>query len=179
MVELSLSHSFANDEKASREWGGKQDTLKVIQQLERAEATGRMVINLDKVQRCRSRDALTLENGDELMVPRAPNHVQVAGQVYVATSHLYDESRSIKDYVELSGGSTVLGRLDHTYVIQANGEVLNLKGKRSSRSIARQNVMPGARIYVPINVDRMNPTEKAQSWVSTLAQAAILAGIVL
>lgn len=179
MVELSLSHSFANDEKASREWGGKQDTLKVIQQLERAEATGRMVVNLDKVQRCRSRDALALENGDELMVPRAPNHVQVAGQVYVATSHLYDESRSIKDYVELSGGSTVLGRLDHTYVIQANGEVLNLKGKRSSRSIARQNVMPGARIYVPINVDRMNPTEKAQTWVSTLAQAAILAGIVL
>jgi polysaccharide export outer membrane protein len=39
--------------------------------------------------------------------------------------------------------------------------------------------MPGARIYVPINVDRMNPTEKAQSWVSTLAQSAILAGIVL
>ncbi|EAQ96642.2 SLBB domain-containing protein [Congregibacter litoralis] len=179
MVELSLSHSFRNDEKSSHEWGGKQDTLRVIQQLERAEATGRMVVNLDRVQRCRSRDALALENGDELMVPRMPNHVQVSGQVYVATSHLYDEDRSIKDYVELSGGSTVLGRLDHTYVVQANGEVLNLKGKRSSRKIARQNVMPGARIYVPINVDRMNPTEKAQSWVSTLAQAAILAGIVL
>ncbi|MFK8040885.1 MAG: SLBB domain-containing protein [Congregibacter sp.] len=179
MVELSLSHSFRNDEKSSHEWAGKQDTLRVIQQLERAEATGRMVVDLDRVQRCRSRDALALENGDELMVPRIPNHVQVAGQVYVATSHLYDEERSIKDYVELSGGSTVLGRVDHTYVIQANGEVLNLKGKRSSRTIARKNVMPGARIYVPINVDRMNPTEKAQSWVSTLAQAAILAGIVL
>ncbi|WOJ97788.1 SLBB domain-containing protein [Congregibacter brevis] len=179
MVELSLSHSFRNDEKSSHEWAGKQDTLRVIQQLERAEATGRMVVDLDRVQRCRSRDALALENGDELTVPRMPNHVQVAGQVYVATSHLYDEERSIKDYVELSGGSTVLGRLDHTYVIQANGEVLNLKGKRSSRTIAKKNVMPGARIYVPINVDRMNPTEKAQSWVSTLAQAAILAGIVL
>jgi protein involved in polysaccharide export with SLBB domain len=179
MVELSLSHSFRNEEKASHEWAGKQDTLKVIRQLERAEATGRMVVDLDRVQRCRKRDALVLENGDRLYVPQRPNHVQVAGQVYVATSHLYDKSRSIRDYVELSGGSTVLGRLDHTYVIQPNGEVLNLKGSRSSRSIARQNVMPGARIYVPINVDRMNPTEKAQSWVSTLAQAAILAGIVL
>jgi protein involved in polysaccharide export with SLBB domain len=179
MVELSLSHSFRNEEKASHEWAGKQDTLKVIRQLERAEATGRMVVDLDRVQRCRARDALVLENGDRLLVPREPNHVQVAGQVYVATSHLYDKSRSIRDYVALSGGSTVLGRMDHSYVIQANGEVLSLKGSRNSRRIARQNVMPGARIYVPINVDRMNPTEKALSWVSTLAQAAILAGIIL
>ena len=179
MVDLSLSHSYNNEEKASHEWAGKQDTLRVIQQLERAQATGRMVVDLARVQRCRGNDALVLENGDRLMVPRQPNHVQVAGQVYVATSHLYDEERSIKDYVELSGGNTVLGRLDHTYVIQANGEVLNLKGKRNSRAITRRDVMPGARIYVPLNVDRMNPTEKAQTWVSTLAQSAILAGIIL
>lgn len=179
MVELSLSHSFNNEQKVSHEWGGKQDTLKVIRQLERAEANGRMVVDMDRVQRCRGRDALVLENGDQLLVPRVPNHVQVAGQVYVTTSHLYDQDRTIRDYVELSGGHTVLGRIDHTYVVQANGEVLNLKGSRSSKSIARKKVMPGARIYVPLNVDRMNPTEKAQSWVSTLAQSAILAGILL
>ena len=179
MVELSLSHSFNNAEKYSHEWAGKQDTLRVIRQLERAEATGRMVVDLDRVQRCRRKDALVLENGDRLFVPREPNHVQVAGQVYVATSHLYEPERSIKDYVELSGGHTVLGRIQHTYVIQANGEVLNLKGSRKSKRIARTKVMPGARIYVPLNVDRMNPTEKAQTWVSTLAQSAILAGIVL
>ncbi len=179
MIELSLSHSVKNEEKASHEWAGKQDTLRVIRQLERAKATGRMVVDLDRVQRCRRRDALVLEDGDRLDVPRMPNHVQVAGQVYVPTSHLHSSDRSIRDYIELSGGHTVLGRIDHAYVIQANGEVQNLKAKRSSRKIARAKVMPGARIYVPINVDRMNPTEKAQSWVSTLAQAAILAGIVL
>jgi len=179
MIELSLSHSVNNDTKASHEWAGKQDTLRVIRQLERARATGRMVVDLDRVRRCRKRDALVLENGDRLAVPRRPNHVQVAGQVYVPTAHLYDEDRSIRDYIELSGGHTVLGRIDHAYVIQANGEVKNLKGRRSSRRIARASVMPGARIYVPINVDRMNPTEKAQTWVGTLAQAAILAGIVL
>ncbi|MEM1401826.1 MAG: SLBB domain-containing protein [Pseudomonadota bacterium] len=179
LIDLSLSHSFNNESKYSHEWAGKQDTLRTIRQLERAEANGRMVIDMNKIQRCHKRDALALENGDRLLVPREPNHVQVSGQVYVATSHLYDADRSIKDYVELSGGHTVLGRLDHTYVIQANGEVLNLKGGRSSKTIARKTVSPGSRIYVPLNVDRMNPTEKAQSWVSTLAQSAILAGIVL
>jgi protein involved in polysaccharide export with SLBB domain len=179
MVELSLSHSYNNDEKSSPEWSGKHDYIKTIQQLERAEATGRMVVNLDHVQACDDAGALVLEDGDRLSVPLLPNFVQVAGQVYVPTSHLYSEDRSIEDYIELSGGSTVLGRLKHAYVIQANGEVLNLKGSRVSSRIARKSVSPGARIYVPLNVDRMNGTEKAQSWVQTLVNSAILAGIVL
>lgn len=179
MVELSLSHSFNNEEKSAPEWGGKQDYLKTIQQLERAEATGRMVVDLNKVLKCRDRDALVLEDGDRLEVPRMPNFVQVSGQVYVPTSHLYADDRNIEDYVELSGGHTVLGRMKDTYVIQPNGEVLNFKGSRSSSRIARSSVMPGARIYVPLNVDRMNGTEKAQTWVSSLVQSAILAGIVL
>jgi hypothetical protein len=120
-----------------------------------------------------------LQDGDALTVPREPDYVQVAGQVYVPTSHLYEEDRKIADYVELSGGHTVLGQLNHTYVIQANGEVLNYKGSRTSSRIARKSVMPGARIYVPLNVDRMNGTEKAQTWVQTLVNSAILAGVIL
>ncbi len=179
MMELSLSHSYNNDEKSSPEWSGKQDYIRAIKQIERAEATGRMVVNLNQVRACQSEDALALEDGDRLDVPSQPNFVQVAGQVYVPTSHLYNQERTIKDYIELSGGSTVLGKLKHAYVIQANGEVLNLQGRRVSSHIARKTVQPGSRIYVPLNVDRMNGTEKAQSWVQTLVNSAILAGIIL
>jgi protein involved in polysaccharide export with SLBB domain len=153
--------------------------MRTIRQLERAKATGRMVIGLERIMKCRDRDDLVLEDGDTLTVPYTPNFVQVSGQVYVPTSHLYRDDRKISDYVELSGGHTVLGRIKDTYVVQANGEVLNYKGSRTSSRIARKKVMPGAKIYVPINVDRMNTTEKAQSWVDTLVRSAILAGIVL
>lgn len=179
MIDLSLSHSYNNQDKASNEWGGKQDYLKAIQQLEKAEATGRMVIDLASVMSCRARRDVALEDGDALHVPTEPDYVQVAGQVYVPTSHLYDEGRKIADYIELSGGHTLLGQINHAYVIQANGEVLNLKGSRTSSRIARKSVSPGARIYVPLNVDRMNGTEKAQTWVQTLVNSAILAGIIL
>lgn len=179
MVDLSLSHSFNNQEKSSHEWAGKQDYLKTIRQLERAKANGRMVIDLERILTCRPGRDLVLENGDTLTLSVKPDYVQVAGQVYVPTSHLFREDRKIDDYVELSGGHTLLGRLHHTYVIQANGEVLNLQGKRKSARIARKVVMPGARIYVPLNVDRMNGTEKAQTWVQTLVNSAILAGVVL
>jgi polysaccharide export outer membrane protein len=179
MVELSLSHSFNNQEKINPDFAGRQDYLKTIRQLESAEANGRMVINLERVVKCRKGNELPLEDGDTLTIPHIPDYVQVAGQVYVPTSHLYDEDRKIADYVELSGGHTVLGRLKDTFVIQANGEVLNYKGSRTSSRIARKTVMPGARIYVPLDVDRMNGTEKAQSWISSLMQSAILAGILL
>ncbi|MEH6611277.1 MAG: SLBB domain-containing protein [Halioglobus sp.] len=179
MIELSLSHSFNNRDKTSHDWAGRQDYIKTIRQLESAEANGRMVINLERVVECRKGDQLALEDGDTLTIPHTPDYVQVSGQVYVPTSHLYDEDRKIGDYVELSGGHTVLGRLKDTFVIQANGEVLNYKGSRTSSRIARKTVMPGARIYVPLDVDRMNGTEKAQSWISSLMQSAILAGLLL
>jgi polysaccharide export outer membrane protein len=179
MVDLSLSHSFNNQDKTSREWKGKEDYLSTIRQLERAQANGRMVIDLERIMTCKGRSDLPLEHGDALNVPRVPDFVQVAGQVYVPTSHLYEEKRKIADYIELSGGHTVLGRLNHAYVIQANGEVLNFKGSRTSSRIARKTVGPGARIYVPLNVDRMNTTETAQTWVQTLINSAILAGVIL
>jgi polysaccharide export outer membrane protein len=179
MIELSLSEGFQKDSKAPSEFGSKQDYMKTIRQLERAQATGRMVVNLSQLKKCSNKYDVALEDGDTLTVPRTPNYVQVAGQVYVPTSHMYNDDRKIADYVELSGGQTLLGRLDNTYVIQANGEVLNYSGSRNSSKIARQSVMPGGRIYVPLDVDRMNNTEKAQTWVDTLMRSAILAGIVL
>jgi polysaccharide export outer membrane protein len=179
MIELSLSQGFNKEQKAPAEWGGKQDYLKAIRQLEKATANGRMVINLEKAVVCKKKDKLVLEDGDVLTVPSMPDYVQVSGQVYVPTSHFYDEDRDIGDYVDMSGGHTVLGRLKDTYVIQANGEVLNYRGSRTSSRITSRSVMPGARIYVPLDVDRMNTTESAQSWVDILVRSAILAGLVL
>ena len=179
MIELSLSQGYDKTGKAPSELSSKQDYLKAIGQLEKAKANGRMVINLEKIMKCKSRYDIALEDGDVLTVPHTPDYVQVAGQVYVPTSHLYDEDRKIIDYVEMSGGHTTLGRLKNTFVIQANGEVMNYKGSRNSSRLARKTVMPGAKIYVPLDVDRMNVTEKAQTWVDTLVRSAILAGIVL
>ncbi|MEH6517208.1 MAG: SLBB domain-containing protein [Halioglobus sp.] len=179
MIELSLSQGFNKTGKAPSELYGKQDYLKAIRQLEKAEATGRMVIDLERIQTCKAKYDVALEDGDVLTVPHMPDYVQVAGQVYVPTSHRFDEDRKIGDYIDMSGGHTILGRLKHAYVIQANGEVMNYKGSRNSSRMARKSVMPGAKIYVPLDVDRMNGTEKAQSWVDILVRSAILAGIVL
>ena len=178
LVDLSLSHSANNSEKTPA-GDQKDDYLRAIRQLEKAQASGRMVIDLEAASQCDDQADIVLENGDRLNVPRRGHYVYVVGQVYVPTSHMFREDRAVADYLKLSGGHTVLGRLSDTFVVQANGEVMGLRGRRSSKRILRTEVQPGATIHVPLNVDRMNTTERIQSWTRSLFEAAVFAGIAL
>lgn len=178
LVELSMSHSARNDEKTPA-GDSKDEYLRIINQLDRAKPNGRMVIDLDAVLDCDSDARVVLENGDELHVPRTPAYVNVAGQVYVPTSHMYRKDRDAEDYIELSGGGTVIGRVSHAYIVQANGEVMSYSGRRSSKRITKAKIQPGAEIIVPLNLDRMNLTERVQSWTRSLMETALFAGILL
>lgn len=171
MVELSLSHSANNQEKTPS-GTNKEDYMEVLRQLKKAEASGREVIDLERAMTCHKDYDLVLESGDKLNVPLKPRLVTVVGQVYVPTSHAYVASRTVRDYIDLSGGSTVIGRLKDAYAVQPNGEIL-------SKRALRKKPMPGARIYVPLNVDRMNTTEKLQSWTRSLVEVALFAGVIL
>lgn len=177
MFELSLSHTVNNDEKTPAA-GDKDEYLKVLNRLKRATPNGREVIDLDRAMTCNKKFDLVLEDGDELKVPLKSRQVSVMGQVYVPTSHAYIEGRTIRDYIELSGGQTVIGRLADAYAVQANGEVLNMRG-RGFKYFSKRKPEPGATIYVPLNVDRMNTTERIQAWTRSLVEVALFAGVIL
>lgn len=177
MFELSLSHSVNNAEKTPAA-GNKDAYLKVLDRLKRAEPNGREVIDLERAMTCNEKFDLVMEDGDVLNVPLRSRQVSVMGQVYVPTSHAYREERTIRDYIELSGGATVIGRLADAYAVQANGEVLNMRG-RGFKSFSRRKPEPGAVIYVPLNVDRMNTTERIQAWTRSLVEVALFAGVIL
>jgi len=178
LVELSMSHSAHNSEKTPA-GDSKDEYLRIINQLDRAKPNGRLVIDLKGVLDCEKRAQVVLEDGDKLHVPRTPAYVNVAGQVYVPTSHMYRKERDAEDYIELSGGGTVIGRVKHAYIIQANGEVMSYTGRRSSKRITKERIQPGAEIVVPLNLDRMNGTERLQSWTRSLMETALFAGILL
>jgi protein involved in polysaccharide export with SLBB domain len=178
MVDLSLSHSYNNADKTPA-GDHKTEYLSVIRQLERARPTGRMVIDLEGAMSCDEQLNVALEDGDRLQIGVMPTTVYVAGQVYVPTSHLHKGSRTTADYLELSGGATVLGRQEHAYVIEPSGEVLAANSRKGKRRLMKTRLQPGSTVVVPLDVDRMNPTERAQSWTRSLAEIAILAGIVL
>jgi protein involved in polysaccharide export with SLBB domain len=174
LVRLSLSFGAKNDEKTPA-GERKQDLIKVINELKRSEAIGRLVIDLEGAMDCSAEANITLQDGDTLTVPTIAHEVTVVGEVYHPTSHLYRRKLNSADYVELSGGTTVLARRNHVFVIQANGEVMSVRGGDWQHGAGRVTITPGATIYVPLNVDRMNRLESAESWSQILYHLGITA----
>ncbi|MCF8003315.1 MAG: SLBB domain-containing protein [Chromatiaceae bacterium] len=174
LVNLSLSYGAKNDEKTPA-GERKQELIKVINQLKRSEAIGRLVIDLEGAMECAGEANIQLQDGDKLTVPVRADEVTVVGEVYYPTSHLYRSKLSSADYVELSGGTTVLARPNHIFVIQANGEVMSVRGGDWRHSAGRVTITPGATVYVPLNVDRMNRLESAESWSQILYHIGITA----
>jgi hypothetical protein len=174
LVNLSLSHGVDNADKTPA--GEKrQELIKVINQLKKAEAMGRMVIDLQRAVACDGEANIALQDGDKLTIPPMLDEVTVVGEVYYPSSHLYRKSLSSQDYVALSGGTTVLAREDHIFVVQANGEIVSVRGGDWENRAGDISITPGATIYVPLNVDRINRLEFAQSWTKVLYHLGITA----
>jgi len=174
LVKLHLSPSANNDEKMPSN-DEMHEVNSVIKKLKRAKASGRMVINMDKIQRCNEEADILLEHGDKLHIPALAYEVIVAGEVYHTSTHSYDKHKGSQDYIDLSGGVTELAKNSHAYVVQANGEVLSVRKEGWFSSFKNIQLKPGASIYVPINVDRSNKRESLQSWAEIVFRLTLSA----
>ena len=57
------------------------------------------------------------------MMPLQNQSVTVVGEVQYATSHIFDSSLSVNDYIERSGGENLKADKKRIYVVRANGSV--------------------------------------------------------
>lgn len=182
LADVHISPGFDKDRKLPTNQGAT-DTFRIIQQLQPAQAVGRMVVDMESaVADCNESADFFLENGDRVIVPKYHEEVSVVGQVYFPSSHQYRTDRGAYDYINLSGGTKELAQREHAYVVQANGEVMTVRSMASTwgwlLSPSNIKVTPGSTIYVPLSVDRINGREFAQSWVDlvyklTLSAASI------
>ena len=92
---------------------GENDTL-----------VGRLVINLNAILDQEVEDII-LEDGDSLAIPKRKQSISVIGEVYVANSHLYENSLNLKDYISLSGGTTIYADASNTYLIKSDGSIVS------------------------------------------------------
>jgi polysaccharide export outer membrane protein len=96
-----------------------------------------------------------LKDGDRLIVPRRSQEVTVLGEVQSNTSHLFDSSLGLDDYIGLSGGMTRKADKSHIYLVRANGSVV--AGSGGSRFFRHDGaaVRPGDTIVVPLNAEQI------------------------
>ena len=179
LVKLHLSPSLKNDEKMP-ENEEINEINNIIKKLKKAKASGRMVIDMENILACNEEADILLENGDKLVVPSLAYEVSVMGEVFYPSTHNYARNKGSQDYINLSGGVTDLAKNKYAYVVQANGEVNSVRKPGWFSSFNNIELKPGATIYVPIDIDRSNPTETLQAWTQvvfrlTLSAAGIAA----
>mgnify|MGYP005989731685 CR=1 FL=1 len=97
---------------------------------------------------------LFLEEGDELLIPSEKQTIEIRGEVMSPTLIHYKKGKSLKSYVNNSGGFSQKAKKSKVFVIYSNGDI------KSVRNYFFFNVYPtlepGAIIFVPSKIENKN-----------------------
>jgi protein involved in polysaccharide export with SLBB domain len=119
-------------------------------------------------------DEVALEDGDVLRIPRESNTVAVQGEVFIPTSFIHQEGKSVDYYLEQAGGMTQPGNSDRVYVKRVNGEIAIAQGGLFTRT----RVKPGDEIMVLPKVE-LKTFQFTKDLTQVMSQIALTAGVVL
>ncbi|MFT5813631.1 MAG: polysaccharide export outer membrane protein [Psychroserpens sp.] len=152
------------------------EARKLLRDLTSTEAVGRLVIDLNKIIQGKGISNVILEDGDALYVQVRSQSVNVIGEVYVPTSHLYTADQSYESYISKSGGYRALADTKRTYIIRANGSVSipsNNDGFWFTNEQENIGIMPGDTVVVPFNSDKVDNMTLWTNATQILYQLAI------
>ncbi len=150
----------------------------MMSRLRNTKSLGRLVINLGQILNSKTK-SLLVKSGDRLFVPQIPYSVSVSGEVQFPTSHLYEDSLDLNDYLERSGGFTQNADKERTFVVKANGAVMTIGGNAWFRKGSRASqISPGDVIVIPVDVKQTRFLENLTYSTQIIYQLAVAAAAV-
>ena len=103
-LESDLATATLSAEDAADATQARFAANAMISRLRNSESQGRLVINLEQMLFDSESKNLLVKSGDVLTVPQIPYAVSVSGEVQYPSSHVYDKSLDLNDYLSRSGG---------------------------------------------------------------------------
>ena len=108
---------------------------------------------------------LPIMAGDSIVVKEKPGTIFVTGEVYNPGLIEFDSGKSLKNYIDLTGGPTNNGDKNNVIVIYANGEV------KPKKRFSSPKVKDGSTIIVNVKepTEPFDPTQFANTTLSLLS----------
>jgi protein involved in polysaccharide export with SLBB domain len=163
----------------------------LLQKLSEAKVEGRMVVRLAPLERLKDTSFdLRLEDQDRLVVPKRPQFVNVLGEVYNATSFLYEEGKKVDYYLKRAGGPTVNAEKDEIYIVRADGSVQSKSqsgklfdwdpdnNRWTYGSFKSTKLYPGDSLLVPTKLVKVHWVKELRDITQIIFQIAVAAGVV-
>jgi protein involved in polysaccharide export with SLBB domain len=89
-----------------------------------------------------------LQPGDRFVIPTIESTVRIVGEVYNPNVIMYDEKLNLKNYLEMSGGTTEAARVSSVFIIYQNGRSSKTRHLLGVFKI-HPRIKPGCEIIVP------------------------------
>jgi protein involved in polysaccharide export with SLBB domain len=153
----------------------------LINKLKDIPPSGRLVIHITSdISKWEGTAAdVEVRPGDALTVPKKPNFVMVAGQVYNPTAITYSQGKHAGWYLRQAGGPTSTANKKDIFVIRANGTVVGKgSGEWWSGNVMSTVLQPGDTIYVPDKVGGSGIFKNLGQSVQILSGVAVAASVI-
>jgi polysaccharide export outer membrane protein len=155
---------------------------RVLAAVRQAPLSGRLVIKLYKDLAAfeNSPDDIELRDADTLFIPKRPNFVLVAGQVYNSNAITFTPHKAAAWYLQRAGGPTDLADKKAIFIVRANGEVLSgTGGGWWGSGVMSRRVEPGDMIVVPEKPIGGSTFWKNLQSIAQVATSSTLAGVLI
>lgn len=155
---------------------------KLADRLRSLRATGRIVLEIRSDQaKVSDLPELVLENGDRILVPSKPSTISVLGSVYNPNAFIYRADARVSDYLGRAGGPTRNANTEWTYLIRADGSVVNRHQQSSfgmNGGFDEAYLTPGDVIVVPEDLETLRFSKVLRDWSQIFLQFALgVAGV--
>jgi len=145
----------------------------LLDRLKSLKASGRIALGLDPARPVPP--DITMEDGDQILVPNRPSFVGVFGEVMAETSFIHKPGDTVGNYLD-KAGLTRDADADNIMLVRADGTAES-NGRRSSwfgSAVNNKRLGPGDTIFVPAVIDRRSAytlfIQGAKDWTSILYQ---------
>jgi protein involved in polysaccharide export with SLBB domain len=154
----------------------QQQRDQVLAALRSHPANGRQVIRIsaDISKWENTSTDIELRAGDTLVIPKRPNFVMVAGQVYNTEAITYTPGKDTSWYLKKAGGADEFGNKRAVFVLRADGSIVGHGSIWSGSSVMNLRIQPGDSIVVPEKV-----VGGSAAWKNLIGTAQIISSIAI
>ena len=159
----------------------ERERQELLAKLKQIQPSGRMLIHITAPMEKWQNTPLDVEvrPGDTLFIPKRPNFVMVAGQVYNPVAITFSPGKHAEWYLKQAGGANSLANKKEIFVVRGNGTVVGRNsGTWWSGDVLSTTLQAGDVIFVPEKGAGASLFKNLSQSISILSGAAVAVSVI-
>ncbi len=116
---------------------------------------------------------LTLKPGDQILVPKSDNSIEITGAVQKASAISFKMGVTVRKAINAAGGFSINAKKNRVYVVYQNGSIKSTKSFLFFKNYPK--LLPGSKVFVPEKNESVDKTSVGEIVGYTTSLVSIIA----